>query len=214
MTWGTRAREGSDIDGVRDRRRADSRARTIDVALRLFVERGYDAVTVADICAAADIAPRTFFRYFPAKEDVLAEPVRELSDRMTGYLAEAPAGLDDAAALRAAVRRLGEHVVADRARFTRFFRAAREASALRTHPAARLADRELDLVEGLARRAGRPVAPPGDWRTRLVVARTTAAFRIWLDDLVAADGAAHEGAAHEGVATDPLAHLDEVLAAS
>ena len=37
----------------------------------MFGERGYQATTVADIAAAADIAPRTFFAYFPSKEAVV-----------------------------------------------------------------------------------------------------------------------------------------------
>ena len=45
-------------EGLRERKRAHSRAATVDVAMRLFAERGYDAVTVADICTAAEIAPR------------------------------------------------------------------------------------------------------------------------------------------------------------
>ena len=190
--------EEAGIDGLRERKRADSRARVVDVALPLFAEHGYEAVTVADICRAADIAPRTFFRYFPTKEDVLAQPVQAMSDLMRREVLAAPAGLSDAEVMTRATLALGEVLVADRDRMTGLFRSARQASAVRAHPFLRLADRELELATDLARRrsaTGRP-----DWRTRLAVARRTAAFRVWLDDLV------------DGVDGDPLAHLREILA--
>ena len=187
------------IDGLRERKRADSRARVLDVALVLFAEHGYEAVTVADICAAAGIAPRTFFRYFPTKEDVLAQPVQAMSDLMRREVLAAPAGLSDAEVLTRATLALGAVLVADRDRMTGLFRSARQASAVRAHPFLRLADRELELASDLAARSG--TGTP-DWRTRLTVARRTAAFRVWLDDLV------------DGVAGDPLAHLREILAAA
>ncbi|WP_369138399.1 TetR family transcriptional regulator [Modestobacter versicolor] len=184
-------------EGLRERRRAHSRATTVDVAMQLFAERGFDAVTVADICAAAQIAPRTFFRYFPSKDDVLAEPARVLAVRLTAAIAAAPAGLDDRQVLTRALRELGEHVVADRARLAVFFRVAEAAAASRSNPFLHLSGRERQLTEQLAaRRPG-----PADWRTRLLVAQSVAAFRVWLDDVVA------------GTGRDLLAHLDEVLTA-
>lgn len=169
----------------------------VDAAFELFADRGYDGVTVAEICAAADIAPRTFFRYFPAKDDVLAEPARAMADRVHDELRAAPAGLTDAAALEVAMLAIGAEVVADRERRARFFRVMRQSAAARTHPLMRLGDRERALAEVLVARSGDTL----DWRVRLTVARRTASFRVWLDDLV------------DGIDGDPLEHLREVLAA-
>ncbi|MCL4235315.1 MAG: TetR family transcriptional regulator, partial [Deltaproteobacteria bacterium] len=55
--------------------REDKKARTRDAifhaAVRLAESRGFDATSVEDIAAAAQISPRTFFRYFPAKDHVM-----------------------------------------------------------------------------------------------------------------------------------------------
>ncbi|MGW4720360.1 TetR family transcriptional regulator [Nocardia sp. NPDC004260] len=61
--------------GLRARHRRRTENTVIDIALTMFLDRGFDAVTVEEICAAAEISPRTFYRYFPAKEDILvADP--------------------------------------------------------------------------------------------------------------------------------------------
>jgi AcrR family transcriptional regulator len=190
--------KGLVIDGLRERKRTRTRAVTVNVALGLFAARGYDAVTVAEICAAAEIAPRTFFRYFPTKEDVLAEPARNMGARIENSIAATPVGIDDAETLRLAFRALGEYLVANRQELTNFFRVATETSALRSSPLLRLSDRERDVAQCLARR--RPTAGPPSWQSRLLVARASAAFRVWLDDYIASAEA------------DPLLHLDEVLA--
>jgi TetR/AcrR family transcriptional regulator, cholesterol catabolism regulator len=56
----------------RERQRADRRRRLFEAALGLFVEKGFDSVTVDEIAAAADLAKGTFFNYFPTKLHVLA----------------------------------------------------------------------------------------------------------------------------------------------
>lgn len=61
---------------LRETARASVRDRIADEALRLFDENGFDATTVDDLAAAIGISARSFFRYFPAKEDVvIADPV-------------------------------------------------------------------------------------------------------------------------------------------
>jgi AcrR family transcriptional regulator len=72
-------------EGLRDRKKQRTREQIIEAAMGLFAERGYHATTIADIATAADVAPRTFFSYFPSKEAVVFHNV----DRDLGGLASA-----------------------------------------------------------------------------------------------------------------------------
>ncbi len=88
--------------GLRERKKARTRAELQAHALRLFRDRGYADTTVDDIAAAAEVSRSTFFRYFPAKEDVV------LFDDVDPLMAEAftaqPPGTPLLSALRAALR--------------------------------------------------------------------------------------------------------------
>ena len=86
--------------GLRERKKAKTRAAIREQALRLFHEQGYQGTTVEQIAAAAEISPATFFRYFPTKEDVvLQDDVDVLT--MAAFDAQPP-GLSPVAAVRAA----------------------------------------------------------------------------------------------------------------
>lgn len=89
-------------DGLRERKKARTRADLQRHALRLFRDRGYAETTVDDIAAAAEVSRSTFFRYFSGKEQaVLYDDVDPL---MAEAFAEVPAGTPLLAALRRALR--------------------------------------------------------------------------------------------------------------
>jgi len=88
--------------GLRERKKAKTRAAIQQHALRLFREQGYDATTVEQIAEAAEVSPSTFFRYFPTKEEVVLYDV--LDPLMINALRAQPAGLSPIQALRDAFR--------------------------------------------------------------------------------------------------------------
>jgi AcrR family transcriptional regulator len=87
--------------GLRERKKEQTRRSIEDAAFRLFEERGYSATTVADIAEAADIAPRTFFAYFPSKEAVIFGDFDEVFGGLEARMREREEGENVFEALRA-----------------------------------------------------------------------------------------------------------------
>jgi AcrR family transcriptional regulator len=94
--------------GLRERKKAKTRAAIQRHALRLFREQGYDETTVNQIAEAAEISPSTFFRYFPTKEDIV------MFDPIDPILFEAfraqPAELNSLEAMRRAIHAVFAHM--------------------------------------------------------------------------------------------------------
>lgn len=76
---------------IRTRKRANESLRIVKVALSLFLERGLDQVTAEEIAEGACISRRTFFRYFPSKDDVLAMVHRRSMHRVAIAWRDRPA---------------------------------------------------------------------------------------------------------------------------
>jgi AcrR family transcriptional regulator len=72
--------------GLRERKKQRTREQIIEAAMGLFAERGYHATTTSDIATAADVAPRTFFAYFPSKEAVVFHNVDRNLDGLASAL--------------------------------------------------------------------------------------------------------------------------------
>jgi len=87
--------------GLRERKKAKTRAAIREHALRLFREQGYAGTTVEQIADAAEVSPATFYRYFPTKEDVVLQD--DLDVLTFGEFLGQPAELSPLAAVRAAM---------------------------------------------------------------------------------------------------------------
>ncbi|MFJ9541566.1 TetR/AcrR family transcriptional regulator [Streptomyces sp. NPDC101225] len=73
--------------GLRERKRQRMYEHVSEVAIRLFLEKGFDAVSVAEVAAAAEISKPTLFRYFPAKEDLVLHRIADHEDEAARIVA-------------------------------------------------------------------------------------------------------------------------------
>jgi AcrR family transcriptional regulator len=189
--------EGHTIADLRERNRVDNRAATVDAAFALFAERGYCNVTVADICDAAGIGRRTFFRYFATKDDVLTEPAREMTARVAAAITAVPAGMPEPLVLRTALTEMATYALSHRTRLRQLAEVRKTSADTGWSPLTRLSEQEQRLARQLAARHGTGAVP--GWRTRLLVARAVAGLRVWLEDIIGGDCA------------DPWQHLQQIF---
>src|SRR5436189_2517004 len=115
--------------GLREFKKQRTRQAIADAAMRLFVERGFDHVTVAEVAEAVGVSDKTVFNYFPTKEDLFFDEVDEREAALLAAIRDRKPGESIPAALR-------RHEVTDCGRmcsagFAAFARLIEESSALR-----------------------------------------------------------------------------------
>jgi AcrR family transcriptional regulator len=122
-------------EGLRERKKRETRQRISDIATGLFLEHGFVTVTMAEVADAADVSVNTVYNYFPAKEDLFFDRSRGVVDRLSRWVRGRRVGESAAVAV---LRELREEVEAVSPRvglmegYDRFMRVIHDAPALRS----------------------------------------------------------------------------------
>ncbi|MGW2704199.1 TetR/AcrR family transcriptional regulator [Streptomyces sp. NPDC001340] len=144
-------------EGLRERKKRQTRQYISDVATGLFLERGFDAVTVAEIAEAANVSVNTVYNYFPAKEDLFFDRSAGMVDRLARWVRGRPAG---ESAVGAVLRELREEVEAVSPRvglipgYASFMRVIEETPALRSRLWAIAQEVQANLEQALREETG------------------------------------------------------------
>ncbi|MEU9985094.1 TetR/AcrR family transcriptional regulator [Streptomyces sp. NPDC050856] len=144
-------------EGLRERKKRQTRQHISDVATGLFLERGFDAVTIAEIAKAADVSVNTVYNYFPAKEDLFLDRSEDVVDRLSRYVRGRRPG---ESAAEAVLRELRAAVVSQSptvglfAGWADFMRVITDAHALRSRLWAIQQEALSDLTTTLAQETG------------------------------------------------------------
>ncbi len=170
--------------GLRERKKERTRQELMRSALRQFADRGFDQVTVEEVAADCEVSPRTFFRYFSSKEDVLfAQGDRSLAGLLE-TLRSQPPDMPALEALRRAARTVAEDYEEDKEAVVLRHQIMSATPALRTRAAERQQGWEAAVIDQL--RLGGQIDGMSDLEVRLVAASATTALRVavtvWVND--------------------------------
>lgn len=162
------------MTSMRERKKAATRQRIADVATVMFMERGFDNVTINEIADAADVSKVTVFNYFPRKEDIFFDRQPQAQEMLTSAIRDRGRGETPLRALRRLLLDLVEqrHALAGlRDRHTHFWRTVLDSPALRARARENLEQLERDLAGVIAETSDDP-APA------LTAALGIAAYRV------------------------------------
>jgi mycofactocin system transcriptional regulator len=170
-------------NGHPGRRRATSRAELEQVAFTLFTARGFDATTVDEIAAAAGIGRRTFFRYFPSKNDVPWGAFEDELERMRVRLKACPPEVPVMDAIRYALIDFNRVAPAQVPLHRRRMQLILRVPTLLAHSTLRFAAWRAVVAEFVAERTGhRPDDLAPQAIAHAVLGVSVAAYEHWLDD--------------------------------
>jgi AcrR family transcriptional regulator len=172
--------------GLRERKKQKTRAQLTDAAFRLFGERGFDTTTIEDIVDEVEVSPRTFFRYFDSKEDVVIGFFDDIGEELREMLEQRPAGEPPYTAVSEALGSLADMYETDEGRVVAAKRLSYDTPSIRARLLDKHARWENGMTEELAERLG--VDPGRDPRPRLIAAVSLAAFSTGVGDWCSRSG--------------------------
>lgn len=172
---------------LRARKMARTRRTLMEVALSLFEQQGYDATTVEEITAAAEVAPRTFFRYFPSKVDVLFADQEEVLAIVREDVTVREPHETIIQAVRRAMHTTLDHVLADPDLNLRRGRLTADTPTAHARFRQLDADYEQIIAEAVAADSG--TDPELDLRARVIARAACGAMRAAGEVWLASDGA-------------------------
>ncbi|MGY3134335.1 AcrR family transcriptional regulator [Bradyrhizobium sp. USDA 4503] len=177
----SKANPASPAAGLRARKRQETRERLTKAAMMLFLERGFEATTLDDIVAAADVSRRTFFHYFASKEDVVLAWQEDGTAALIAAVAARPATESMLQAAENAIADMVKQI--DPREAVALARLKRDNPALQARDQAKYEGLERELANALLKRANHK---NDRMKARLVAMITTGAMRVgselWADD--------------------------------